>query len=267
MDHALIIGSAPCSDRLRHADLSEFTRIAINKSWALREDFDIHVGLKFMQEQHEPPKSYKLKRIKRNAYNPHLKKAGGNFLCAPSVALIAGYWAVHSLPCDTISYFGCDLVFDPARHGGRTHFYGVSDPGPLFNKHPCMARQDLKSVRLFVWGLLHRVVLLNASAEPGSLLAFPICRLDQDPREVFARVMTSETTREIRALGRAALTFEETHRTPAFDGRWGAFARDGEAIAALESMLAQWEPVKRLCARLRQEVLLDGRRERQPEPA
>lgn len=256
MEHALIIGSAPCSENLRTAELSEFERIAINKSWALRDDFDIHVGLKFMEGQHEPPKDYKLKRVKRNSYNPHLKKAGGNFLCSPSVALIAGYWAIHSKPYDTISYYGCDLVFDRSRYEGRTHFYGVSDAGPLFNKHPCMRRQDLKSVRLFVWGLLHRVVLLNASAEEGSLLAYPVCGLDQDQGEMFARTMSSETVKDILALGREALAFEEEVRTPAFDDRWMAFAKDPEAVNTLDRMLEKWEPVKKLCERLKHEIAI-----------
>jgi hypothetical protein len=254
MDHALIIGSAPCSESLRSADLSAFTRIAINRSWALRKDFDIHVGLKFMEEQHAPPKDYKLRRVKRTDYNPHLKKAGGNFLCSPSVALVAGYWAVHTQPCDTISYFGCDLVFEPARHGGRTHFYGVSDAGPLFNKHPCMRRQDLKSVRLFVWALLHRIVVLNASAEPGSLLAYPVCRLDQDRDRIFARTMASKVTPEILARGCEAFAFEERTRIAAFDGRWQAFANNPDAIAILDATLERWEPVKTLCAALQDDL-------------
>lgn len=253
MEHGLVVGSAPCSENLRNAELSAFEKIAINKSWVLREDFDIHVGLKFMEGNHEPPKEYKLKRIKRNTYNPHLKKAGGNFLCSPSVALIAGYWAIHSKPYDTITFYGCDLVFDPQRYGGRTHFYGVSDPGPLFNQHPCMRRQDLKSVRLFVWGLLHRVVLLNASAEEGSLLAYPVCGLDADRGEMFHRVMSSKIVREIRTVGREALAFEEDVRTPAFDGRWMAFSKDAEAIDILNKTLEKWEPVKALCELLKNE--------------
>lgn len=254
MTHALVIGSAPCADQLRDVDLSAFKRIAINKSWALRDDFDIHVGLKFMEDRHEPPKSYKLKRVKRNNYNPHLDKAGGNFLCSPSVAMIAGYWAIHTQPIKTLSYYGCDLVFDPRSNQGRTHFYGVSDAGPLFNKHPCMARQDLKSVRLFVWGLIHRVVLLNASDLPGSLLAFPACRIGDDQGAMYQSVMQSTITRDILAAGRAAFAFEETTRTPAFDGRWAAFAKDPEAIAVLQRMLDHWEPVKALCAQLKSDL-------------
>ncbi len=45
MKHALIVGSAPISEGLREANLDEFTRIAISRSWELRKDFDIHVGL------------------------------------------------------------------------------------------------------------------------------------------------------------------------------------------------------------------------------
>lgn len=254
MEHALVIGSAPCADKLRTADLSGFTLISINKSWALRDDFDIHVGLKFMEERHDPPKGYSLRRVRRSDYNPHLKKAGGNFLCSPSVALIAGYWSIHTQPFDTISYFGCDLVFDRSRYGGRTHFYGVSDPGPLFNKHPCMRRQDLKSVRLFVWGLLHRVVLLNASAEEGSLLAFPVCDLDHDHDEMFDRIMSSKLVKEILVLGQDALAFEEESRTPSFDGKWGAFAKDTEAVAILNKTLEKWEIVKNQCDRLKHDI-------------
>lgn len=254
MKRAIIVGSAPCAADMRHADLSEFTTIAINKSWALRDDFDIHVGLKFMQERHDPPAHYKTKRIRRHNYKPHIDKAGGEFLCAPSVALIAGYWAVNAMPFKTITYYGCDLVFDPAKNNGRTHFYGVSDKGPLFNKHPCMRRQDLKSARLFVWALMHRTLLLNGSNLTGSLLAFPPGAITADHNALFDFVIKSTLVTTILALGQKAFLFEHSQRIAAFDAGWRPFAKNAAAVALLDDINKQWEPVKALCDELKAEL-------------
>ncbi len=172
--------------------------------------------------------------------------------------MIAGYWAIHTRAYKTISYYGCDLVFEPHKNDGRTHFYGVSDHGPLHNDHPSMRRQDLKSVRLFVWGLLNGVVLLNASALEGSKLAFPPCSLIKDQEAYYNRIMHSRATRDILALGQDAFAFEKEVKTPAFDGPWGACAKDRSAIEILDLTLKKWEPVLALCHTLRTAVMLDS---------
>lgn len=249
METAIIIGSAACAELMKNYDLSAYIKIAINRSWQIRNDFDYHVGLKLYQTDHSPPKDYNIKMITRDIYAQYLRKAGGNYLCSPSVSLIAGYWAIGTIDLKRVIYFGCDLVYKN-EPGKFTHFYGDSDEGPLFNQHPCMKRQDLKSVRLFIWGLLHRVLITNSSALEGSLLCFPKLPIKLPIKELHKEVFQSGLFRKLIQQGVKVFAYEEKNRCEEFDGSWGAFAKSSRAISSINKSLERWEIVQELCLEL-----------------
>ena len=64
-DKALILGSAPNSMALGSEGLENYHKIAINKSWRLRRDFDTHVFLRSLTEGERTTTSIGMRRVRR----------------------------------------------------------------------------------------------------------------------------------------------------------------------------------------------------------
>jgi len=236
---ALIVGSAPISQQIAPLSLGGYHKIAINKSWRLRRDFDSHIALQSLPAEDEPPLTETLDRIGVASFTPVLRNAGGLYLTSGSVAMIAGYWSIARLGLHFLSYYGCDLVFDPTVDG-RTHFYGAGDAGPLVGNFQYNLRQQERSLRLMCWGLLHNVVILNASALEGTVLAFPKAGLDTETYRLHDDILSSkEAQRLLRKTGNM-LADEAKLRTPAFRAKQSVFEDDPEALTAMNKILDGW---------------------------
>lgn len=239
-DKALILGSAPNSVLLGGENLNDYHKIAINKSWRLRRDFDTHVFLRSLPEEQHPPISAGMRRVGVGEFTPVLRGAGGLYLTSGSVAMIAGYWAVATQGISFLSYYGCDLVF-PGGPNSQTHYYGTGDAGPLVGNFEYNLRQRERSIRLLCWGLMHGVVVTNASALDGTVLAFPKCPLHLESRALLDDILSSrETLRLVRKTANV-WTHEMASRTPAFRERQKVFESDPEALQAMHDILDAWQ--------------------------
>jgi hypothetical protein len=242
---AIIVGSAPISLNLTNEDLGEYQRIAINKSWRVRRDFDKHVFLKSLPDDELPPLAAGIEPVKVGDFTPVLRNAGGLYLTSGSVAAIAGYWAVARCGVHFLNFYGCDLVFSGAQ-GTETHYYGMGDSGPLVGNFQYNLRQRERSIRLMYWGLLHSVIVTNSSGLDGSLLAFPKVPLHVETDELLDDILSSQET--LRFLRKASNVWasEQRLRTPVFRSRQNLFESDPDAVAAMNAILDLWaelEPV------------------------
>ncbi|MGB0900318.1 hypothetical protein [Halocynthiibacter sp.] len=241
--HAMIVGSAPCSAQLVDANLEGFEKIALHKAWQLRDDFDYQIALRDHTDGAQVPETYPARRIRKRQYKNTLDQVGGPIMTSASISIFAGFWAVNEARYKTISYFGCDLVYQPSVTEGRTHFYGVSDLGPAASDHTAQIFPHLRFARLFGWGLLHRVVLLNASALEGTKMCFPEIPYEEDREIAFTRVMRSPLAAEIIRHSGAALAEEQILYNERFEYRWPKQRHDPEFREDMEACMKAWEPV------------------------
>lgn len=236
---AIIVGSAPVSRNLIDEDLGKYHKIAINKSWRVRRDFDSHVYLRSLLEEDMPPLASGLEPISVGKFTPKLNNAGGLYLTSGSVAMVAGYWAVASLGLSQLSYYGCDLVFS-GNPDEATHYYGTGDKGPLVGNFEYNLRQRERSIRLLCWGLMHRVVITNSSALEGSLLAFPKMPLHVHNAALVADILSSKETLRLLRKASNIWAFEYQTRTAAFNDLQRVFEKDPVALAAMNQMMDEW---------------------------
>jgi len=236
---AIIVGSAPVSLNLRAVDLDGYHKIAINKSWRIRRDFDSHIYLRSLSEEDMPPLASGLESISVREFTPKLNSAGGLYLTSGSVAMIAGYWSVATLGLGMLSYHGCDLVFSES-HDTGTHYYGTGDQGPLVGNFEYNLRQRERSIRLLCWGLMHRVVITNSSALEGSLLAFPKMPLHIKHAAIIEDILSSKEVQRLIRKASNIWAFEYQTRTPAFSDRQRIFEKDLDALAAMNQMMDKW---------------------------
>lgn len=220
-------------------DLHDYHRIAINKSWRVRRDFDSHVFLMSLPEEERPPLAAGMQPVKVGDFTPVLRNAGGLYLTSGSVAMIAGYWAIARRGVNFLSYYGCDLVFTNP-DGENTHYYGTGDTGPLVGNFQYNLRQRERSIRLMYWGLLHNVVVTNSSAQDGSLLAFPKAPLNIENTELLEDILSSQETYRFMRKASNAWISEMRLRTPAFRLRQKLFENDPEAVAAMHTIMDAW---------------------------
>ncbi len=250
---AIIIGSAPISANLADRPLDDYFKMAVNKSWRLRTDYDAHVFLKSLKPQDRPSPTPGMNSVGVEKFSPVLNKAGGLFLTSGSVTMIAGYWAVSHARARIVSFYGCDLVFD-AGDDGKTHYYGSGDEGPLKGNFQYNLRQEDRSIRLFIWALMHRTLLTNSSAVPGTKLCFPQVPLDVETPKLYQSACASPEYAALLKLGGAALAFEAENRTPMFERKQRLFEDDADAIAAMDRMMDHWgslrPAVDAFCARV-----------------
>lgn len=247
MRRFLLVGSSPVAAQVADWTLQGVYKVALNKAWALRSDFDLHVGLKHKSEAARPPAELGLKTLRTKKVDQALERAGGPFFTSTGVALNAGYWAVSNADCDVVVFAGCDMIYDPERYGGRTHFYGVSDAGPLIaQNHPAQMNPEARMTRLFCWALLHRIVLLNATYQPQSLLIFPAIAPDfTDLPAQKARFMSLPVCRELFLRALEIFSDEVRGRTEAFDRPWRQFPKHTDAVAHLERCVERWASLTR----------------------
>lgn len=247
----IIVGSAPVSETLSSANLGGYQKVSLNKSWRLRRDFDHHVFLRSLRSEDRPPEAYPAESIPKPVFNVSLHAAGGLYICSGSVAMIAGYWSVATLFTNVISYFGCDLVFDGDK-GGKTHFYGKGDKGPLFGNFAYNGRPWERSIRLMCWGLLHNKMIVNGSGAKGSLLAFPKVPLGVSLNPIWRETRKTPSVRRLISEAGRILSRENEMRTESFDRKQTIFESDPSALNAMHAILDQWkalEPlVRKYCA-------------------
>lgn len=236
----LILGSAPVSQELSDRKLPRFQKVAINKSWRLRKDFDYHVFLKSLPEKDMPTGKSGMKGVDQTRFREALRAAGGLYVCSGSVAMIAGYWALPNLAPKVVCYYGCDLVFSPDAHG-RTHYYEGGDTGPLVGNFQYNLRQQERSIRLMCWGLFNNAVFLNASGLEGSLLAFPKVTLDQAGNAILAKVRKMKSAQNLMKASAEVFAFEMATRTEKFEAKQRIFEENEEALNALSQILDKWQ--------------------------
>ena len=242
---AIVVGSAPISEALAHENLDNYKKICINKSWRLRDDFDVHVYLNSLKKKDRPSDRNGMASIDVDKFSPILNNAGGLFLTSGSVAMIAGYWAASRTASRFVSFYGCDLVFDGQGHDGRTHYYGTGDTGPLVGNFQYNLRQEERSIRLFCCGLLHRIVFTNSSAQLGTKLCFPHLPLHKESQPLFKKISLSSEFADVLTHAGAAFGFEARNRTSSFYKRQRLFEEDPKAIDAMNSILDNWAKLKR----------------------
>lgn len=250
--HAMIVGSAPCSAQLADANLEGFEKIALHKAWRVRGDFEYQIALRDNTEGGELPEIYPARRIRRRQYKNLLDQVGGPIMTSASISIFAGFWAVNEAKYKTISYFGCDLVYLPSANEGKTHFYGVSDLGPSVADHAAQIYPYLRFARLFGWGLLHRVVILNASAVKGTAMCFPEIPYEADRESAFTQVMRSPLAAEIIRHSGAALAEEQILYNERFEYRWPKQRHDPEFHKDMVACMNAWRPVYEMAQELRE---------------
>jgi len=252
--HAMIVGSAPCSAELKDANLKGFDKIALHKAWRIRDDFEYQIALRDYTDGGQVPEAYPAQRIRKQHYQHILDQVGGQIMTSASISVFAGFWAVNAAKYRTISFYGCDLVYDKKTNEGKTHFYGVSDAGPSIVDHAAQISPHLRFARLLGWALLHRTVILNASGLEGTRMCFPIIPWDVDRKAAFNRVMRSPEAAEIIRLSGAALAEEQLLYNERFEWRWPQQRNDPEFREDMEKCLAAWEPVHEVALGLRKAV-------------
>ena len=236
---AIIIGSAPISRKIGDVNLDGYHKIAINKSWRIRRDFDTHVYLSSLSDDDMPPLASGLNPIGVSKFTPYLNSAGGLYLTSGSVAMISGYWSIANLGLSLLSYYACDLVF-PENPDEQTHFYGSGDQGPLLGNFQYNLRQKERSIRLLCWGLMHRVVIANSSALDGSILAFPQMHLHVDSAALIDDILSSKETLRLLRKASNIWAFEYQTRTPEFRRPQRIFEKDPEALGAMNRIMDEW---------------------------
>lgn len=252
---SIIVGSAPLSADLIDADLSDYYRIALNKAWRLRPDFQAHVFLESLKSEDRPPKTYRAKSVSRANFGPALNKAGGPFLCSVSVTFAAAFWAVVRQRQKVISVYGCDMVFPGKDSESPSHFYGSGDQGPLLGTFIFNRDYAHKSARLFTFALQHRLLILNGSGQDGTKLGLPIVRLGDETSDLRRMVLSHPIAHDILRKGQEAFITEARLRTDAFDQRLLKFNTDPSVPPILEEMTRAWDPVVDLIAQLQTDVI------------
>lgn len=242
-NYALIVGSSPKAVTAKSLNGQNYYKIALNKAWPLRDDFDLHIGLQHKTEVARPPTELNLRTLPHKKIASALEHAGGKYFTSTGVAINAGYWAVTSNNFDAIVFVGCDLIYDRSRYGGKSHFYGVSDAGPLVaQNHPAQMNPEARMTRLFCWALLHRTILFNATYQEGTRLIFP--KLDGDGsliEEQRNAFLLSSEYREIMAASLKIFSYEIQFRPASFDKRWRSFKEDTEGPKHLDICVSKWQ--------------------------
>ncbi len=238
---AIIVGSAPISAELADKDMTGFYKIALNRAWKLREDFDAHVYLEGLPEEDRPPKEYRLKSVNRNTFRAPMAKAGGPYLCSMTAAIAAGYWMIQQGSHRIISYYGCDMVY---KKGQANHFYGHGgDKGPMMGTFVQNNDYHVKYTRLFVFGLLNRVLFLNSSGEVGTQLPLPIIPMGREFPALVDWVMGHPLGQTVIRRGVEAFLAEQNLKTDVFKERLQVFNKSEEAKEILEKIAKHWTPV------------------------
>ncbi len=238
-EKAIIVGSAPKSLELGLADLSDYHKIAVNKAWRIRRDFDTHVFLQSLNEEDRPPLTTGMRPVAVKDFTPALRSAGGLYLTSGSVSMVAGYWAVATQGLHFISYYGCDLVFS-SEDSKQSHYYGSGDTGPLVGNFQYNLRQRERSIRLLCWGLLHGTIITNGSALDGTLLAFPKCTLHVESNVLLDDILSSKETLRLIRKATNVWTYELSQRTPAFRERQKIFENDPASLGAMNGIMDAW---------------------------
>lgn len=243
MTQAILVGSSPIAVDVASWNLEDFYRVALNKAWAIRSDFNLHVGLKHKKQAARPPKELGLKTLPTRKTDQALERAGGRYFTSTGVALNAGYWALTNTSFETVVFAGCDMIYDPARYGGKTHFYGMSDAGPLAaQNHPAQMNPEARMTRMFCWGLIHRTVLFNATHQNGTLLIFPPVEDDLSDLQVRRKAfLETDICKNLISEAFKIFSYEAQHRTRDFDSRWAQFPKHESAVLHLEKCVGKWD--------------------------
>jgi hypothetical protein len=162
------VGSGPGAMKFSQQNLSDFTLVAINNAWRVRNDFSYCVFPSEFPLERRPPPHYATSVISTREYMKGINAAGGIIFAGATMAFAAGYWLVDAIRPDIAGYYACDMIYGP----GKTHFYGQGAPDPL-RDDITLRSLEAKGARLFAYALLRGTLLLNLSDEPETRLVFP----------------------------------------------------------------------------------------------
>ncbi|MEO0358079.1 MAG: hypothetical protein AAF386_07250 [Pseudomonadota bacterium] len=221
--------------------MSKFYKIALNHAWKLRDDFDAHLYLDGLAEEHRPPKEYRARSVNRNHFRAPMAKAGGPYMCSMTAAISAGYWIIQQGSHRIVSYYGCDMVYQKDE---ANHFYGHGgDKGPMMGNFVQNSDYAVKYSRLFVFGLLNRVLFLNSSGQEGTQLPLPILPMGREFPMMVEWVLSHPVAQTILRHGLEALIAEQNLKTDVFKERLQVFNKSKEAKEILQQISEQWVPV------------------------
>lgn len=176
MSIVLILGSGPNVLAMRDAPRAPFDRVvAINNAWRVRDDWDDLI----YPEDMDPgrlPKGYAphQRAITAKDFVPAQNSYGGFVYAGGTMAMTAGYWALHALRPSVIAFHGCDMVYSD---GPETHFYGKGAADPL-RADITLRSLEAKAARMMALAARQGCAMVNLSADP-SRLVFPRAAQDQ----------------------------------------------------------------------------------------
>ncbi len=163
----LILGSGPNVVQVKDWQRAPFDCVvAINNAWQVRPDWDDMIHPSDFAPDRMPLVLKRGQRIVTHEdYVPAQNTFGGFVYGGGTMALTAGYWALHALKPNVLAFIGCDMMYDAP----RTHFYGTGTADPL-RKDVTLRSLEAKSARL--GALAHRqgCAAINLSAEPSRLV-------------------------------------------------------------------------------------------------
>lgn len=177
-----------------------------------------------------------------------MNACGGLLYCGASMSFAAGYWAIQNLPFSQISFFASDMIYS----GEKTHFYGKGQPDPL-RRHISLQDLTASTLRLLYFGLCNGCLIVNASAEPETRLAFPRVL---DGRTMSINIMAlvaDELTSVLETMhgpAAAALALEASSPFDPLSADYIPLMRDELAWSHIASVNAYWRQLEPLVARL-----------------
>lgn len=118
----LILASGKTATQIKEIDTSNFTVIAVNNAWKATDKWNYWIHA--MDYKGNRPESVRGNQTVVKSAEKVLSNYGGVYHCGYSITLCASYWALHTLKPSEIYYLGCDMNYEPDKHGS-THFYGV----------------------------------------------------------------------------------------------------------------------------------------------
>lgn len=237
-DLAVIIGSSPAAPSFPLTAAEDAQLIAINNAWRLPYPFKYLVYPNDFPKERLPPDSFPGKLISNEKYMPPVDIAGGITFCGATMAFAAGYWAVGALRPRVLGFFACDMIY--TEKSGASHFYGNGTPDPL--RHDISLRSlEARSARLFAWGMLNNILIVNHSIEANSRLIFPRLTVANATSLLFSGHVDL-ASRWSDLLEQAKIIREKEAEVP-FEGLrhdYWRLAKDDAAVCAIMELDRMW---------------------------
>lgn len=245
--NVVVLGSGPDAPSLPRYVAAHTNIVAINNAWRAVPEVDISIYPNDFPSELRHPKSGRIGRS-CGQYLPSMETFGGLALCGATMVLATGYWAIANYPYSQVSYFACDMIYS----GTTTHFYGNGQPDPL-RRDITLQNLSSKQLRLFYFGLLHKILFLNASSAPETRLVLPRVRDHASLRRSAVLELLEPIDDLVHTLGAAAneaiwleANLNPDYRRPDYwhymedSSAWAAFHEIDDAWLALDGAVSNF---------------------------